>query len=41
MKTIGDWLSQVGMQEYAQRFAENGIDLDPRREQQTPPSAGK
>ena len=28
MKTIGDWLSQVGMHEYAQRFAENGIDLD-------------
>ena len=28
MKPIGDWLSQVGMHEYAQRFAENGIDLD-------------
>jgi hypothetical protein len=28
MKTIADWLSQVGMYEYAQRFAENGIDLD-------------
>jgi class 3 adenylate cyclase/predicted ATPase len=28
MKTIADWLSQVGMHEYAQRFAENGIDLD-------------
>jgi len=28
MKTIADWLSRVGMQEYTQRFAENGIDLD-------------
>ena len=28
MKTIADWLSQIGMHEYAQRFAENGIDLD-------------
>src|SRR6201997_2477351 len=28
MKTIADWLSQVGMHEYTQRFAENGIDLD-------------
>src|SRR6516164_4585466 len=28
MKPIGDWLSQVGMHQYAQRFAENGIDLD-------------
>src|SRR5499427_4452620 len=28
MKTIGDWLSQVGMHDYTQRFAENGIDLD-------------
>src|SRR5215469_10652321 len=28
MKTIADWLSQVGMHEYAQRFAENGIDLE-------------
>ena len=28
MKTIADWLRQVGMHEYTQRFAENGIDLD-------------
>ena len=28
MKTIADWLSQVGMHEYTQRFAENAIDLD-------------
>src|SRR5215470_17989723 len=28
MKTIADWLGQVGMHEYTQRFAENGIDLD-------------
>jgi class 3 adenylate cyclase/predicted ATPase len=28
MKTIADWLSQVGMHEYTQRFAENGIDLE-------------
>ena len=28
MMTIADWLSQVGMHEYAQCFAENGIELD-------------
>jgi class 3 adenylate cyclase/predicted ATPase len=28
MKTIADWLGQVGMHQYTQRFAENGIDLD-------------
>jgi class 3 adenylate cyclase/predicted ATPase len=28
MKTIADWLSQVGMHEYTQRFAENSIDFD-------------
>jgi class 3 adenylate cyclase/predicted ATPase len=28
MKTIADWLSQLGMHEYTQRFAENGIDFD-------------
>jgi class 3 adenylate cyclase len=28
MKTIADWLSEVGMHEYIQRFAENGIDLE-------------
>jgi class 3 adenylate cyclase/predicted ATPase len=28
MKTIADWLSQIGMHEYTQRFAENAIDLD-------------
>ena len=28
MKMIADWLSQVGMHEYAQCFAENGIDFD-------------
>src|SRR6516162_1172033 len=28
MKTIADWLSEVGMHEYTQRFTENGIDLE-------------
>src|SRR6516162_6858981 len=28
MKTIADWLTQIGMHEYTQRFAENAIDLD-------------
>ena len=27
MQQIADWLSRLGMSEYAQRFAENGIDL--------------
>jgi len=27
MPQIGDWLKRLGMSEYAQRFAENGIDL--------------
>ena len=26
MEEIADWLKQLGMSEYAQRFAENGID---------------
>ena len=26
-KEISDWLEQLGMSEYAQRFAENRIDL--------------
>src|SRR5438034_4893778 len=28
MKQIVDWLNQLGMHEYAQRFAENDIDFD-------------
>ena len=27
MATITEWLASVGMSEYAQRFAENGIDV--------------
>ena len=27
MKEIADWLKKLGMSEYAQRFAENGIDV--------------
>src|SRR6516164_1398388 len=27
MQQIADWLEKLGMSEYAQRFAENGIDL--------------
>jgi len=27
MQQIADWLEKVGMSEYAQRFAENGIDV--------------
>jgi class 3 adenylate cyclase len=27
MRQIADWLEKLGMSEYAQRFAENGIDI--------------
>ena len=27
MQQIADWLEKLGMSEYAQRFAENGIDV--------------
>ena len=27
MQQIADWLEKLGMSEYAQRFAENGVDL--------------
>ena len=27
MPEIGDWLKRLGMSEYAERFAENGIDI--------------
>ena len=27
MQQIADWLKKLGMSEYAQRFAENGIDV--------------
>ena len=27
MQPIADWLEKLGMSEYAQRFAENGIDI--------------
>ena len=26
MQQVADWLEKLGMSEYAQRFAENGID---------------
>ena len=28
MQQITDWLEKLGLSEYAQRFAENGIDLN-------------
>ena len=28
MQQIADWLEKLGMSEYAQRFAENDIDID-------------
>src|SRR5215467_8231504 len=28
MNQIADWLKQIGMEQYAQRFAENDIDFD-------------
>jgi class 3 adenylate cyclase len=31
VQQIADWLKQLGMSEYAQRFAENGIDVAPLR----------
>ena len=27
MKGIGEWLTSIGLSEYAQRFADNAIDL--------------
>jgi hypothetical protein len=27
MQEVADWLEKLGMSEYAQRFAENGIDV--------------
>ena len=27
MQQIADWLKQLGMSEYAERFAENGISI--------------
>jgi SAM domain (Sterile alpha motif) len=27
MQQIGDWLEKLGMSEYTQRFAENGVDF--------------
>jgi len=27
MPTIAEWLASLGMSEYAERFAENGIDI--------------
>jgi hypothetical protein len=32
MQQIADWLNQLGMSEYAQRFAENGIDVSVLRD---------
>jgi len=31
MQEIADWLRKLGMSEYAQRFAENGIDVSALR----------
>ena len=31
MREIADWLKKLGMSEYAQRFAENGIDIEALR----------
>ena len=28
MQQIADWLEKLGMSEYAQRFAENGIEVE-------------
>jgi len=27
MQQVADWLRDLGMSEYAQRFAENGVDV--------------
>ena len=32
MKEIADWLEKLGMSEYAQRFAENDIDVSVLRD---------
>ena len=32
MQQIADWLKQLGMSEYAERFAENGIDISVLRD---------
>jgi SAM domain (Sterile alpha motif) len=32
MKQMADWLEKLGMSEYAQRFAENGIDVSVLRD---------
>jgi hypothetical protein len=32
MQQIADWLKQLGMSEYAQRFAENRVDLSVLRD---------
>jgi hypothetical protein len=32
MQQIADWLSKLGMSEYAERFAENRIDLSVLRD---------
>ena len=32
MQQIADWLKQLGMSEYAQRFAENDIDISVLRD---------
>ena len=31
MQQIADWLEKLGMSEYAERFAENGIDFSEQR----------
>ena len=32
MQQIADWLKQLGMSEYTERFAENGIDISVLRD---------
>jgi hypothetical protein len=32
MQQIADWLKKLGMSEYAERFAENGIDISVLRD---------
>ena len=36
MKGIAEWLASIGLSEYAQRFAENAIDLSVVRDLTAP-----
>ena len=33
MQQVAEWLKQLGMSEYTERFAENGIDISVLRDQ--------